>query len=44
MAQDKLVSWGWEPGIGREPAPGNQHELGKLTRAWIKTGAAYPVD
>ena len=41
-AHDGLVGWGWEPGEGREPAPGTQAIFGALTQAWIDTGAACP--
>ncbi|MGP3698484.1 Isoquinoline 1-oxidoreductase subunit [Rhodobacter sp. NSM] len=41
-ASDGLVGWGWEPGEGREPAPGSQEIFGELTRAWIDSGAACP--
>jgi hypothetical protein len=41
-AEDGLVGWGWEPGDGREPAPGSQEIFGQLTQAWIDTGAACP--
>lgn len=41
-AEDGLVGWGWEPGEGREPAPGSQQIFGELTQAWIDTGAACP--
>jgi len=41
-ATDGLVGWGWDPGEGREPVPGTQELFGKLTRAWIDTGAACP--
>lgn len=41
-AEDGLVGWGWEPGEGSEPAPGNQQVFGELTQAWIDTGAACP--
>ena len=44
MAEDGLVGWGWEPGAGRKPAPGNQEVLGELTVAWIDTGAMCPED
>ena len=40
---DGLVGWGWEPGEGREPAPGSQALFGALTRAWIDTGAHCPT-
>ncbi|RYH04587.1 Isoquinoline 1-oxidoreductase subunit [Salipiger sp. IMCC34102] len=42
-AEDGLVGWGWEPGAGREPAPGTQEIFGELTQAWIDTGAACPA-
>ncbi|WP_135506455.1 Isoquinoline 1-oxidoreductase subunit [Roseovarius aestuariivivens] len=41
-AEDGLVGWGWNPGAGREPAPGTQEVFGALTKAWIDTGAACP--
>lgn len=43
MAEDKLVGWGWHPGVGREPAPGTQAEFGALIKAWVDTGAACPA-
>jgi hypothetical protein len=42
MAQDDLVAWGWDPGPGREPAPGTQAIFGDLIQAWIETGAECP--
>lgn len=42
MAQDSLVGWGWNPGVGREPAPGTQAEFGELIKAWADSGAACP--
>ena len=42
-ATDGLVGWGWKPGVGREPAPGTQDLFGRLTRAWIDTGAHCPA-
>jgi hypothetical protein len=42
LAKDDLVAWGWAPGDGREPAPGNQQQLGELTQAWIDSGAQCP--
>ena len=41
-AEDSLVGWGWNPGIGRAPAPGTQKRFGELTQAWIDAGAACP--
>lgn len=42
MAKDSLVGWAWNPGYGRDPAPGTQEEFGALIAAWIGTGAACP--
>lgn len=42
MAEDSLVGWGWNPGAGREPAPGTQEEFGALVAAWVESGAACP--
>lgn len=43
-AHDKLVAWGWDPGSGREPAPGSQERYGALMAAWAETGAACPPE
>ena len=43
MAKDSLVGWAWAPGVGRQPAPGTQAELGALLEAWVQTGAACPA-
>jgi hypothetical protein len=43
MAKDDLVGWGWNPGEGREPAPGTQAEFGALYEAWAATGAHCPA-
>jgi hypothetical protein len=43
MSHDSLVGWGWNPGDGREPAPGTQAEFGELIKAWVDTGAACPA-
>ncbi len=42
LASDDLVAWAWQPGEGRDPAPGSQDMLGKLIQAWIDTGAVCP--
>lgn len=41
-AEDHLVGWGWRPGEGREPAPGDQETFGALTAAWVDAGAHCP--
>jgi hypothetical protein len=43
IAKDDLVAWGWNPGPGREPAPGSQQAAGKLVQAWIDSGAECPL-
>lgn len=42
VAKDDLVAWGWQPGKGREPAPGSQELTGRLVQAWIDSGAECP--
>ena len=42
IGDDKLVGWGWKPGIGRTPAPGTQSQAKALVQAWVDTGAACP--
>lgn len=44
LGEDGLVGWAWQPGAGREPAPGTQEELGDLARAWVDAGADCPAD
>ena len=39
---DKLVSWGWSPGPGREPAPRTKDALVADLRVWVKRGAPCP--
>ncbi len=43
-AHDELVGWGWRPGSGREPAPGNQKLFGAIVAAWVETGAECPAE
>jgi hypothetical protein len=40
---DSLVKWGWNPGGGRTPAPGNNEVFGALLQAWVDTGAQCPA-
>lgn len=42
MAHDSLVGWGWQPGVGRAPAPGTQNQFGELIQAWADAGAGCP--
>lgn len=39
---DSLVGWGWNPGVGRTPAPGTQKQFGELMQAWVDAGAHCP--
>jgi hypothetical protein len=41
-ASDDLIAWGWDPGAGRDPAPGTQELFGQLIKAWIDSGAQCP--
>lgn len=43
-AHDPLVAWGWKPGNDRQPAPGNQAQLGALVAAWVESGAECPPE
>src|SRR5436305_6210567 len=43
LAHDDLVAWCWQPGEGRDPAPGSQALLGELIQAWIDTRAQCPL-
>jgi hypothetical protein len=42
MAEDSLVGWGWQPGVGRTSAPGTQQQFGALIKAWVESGATCP--
>jgi len=42
FSKDDLVAWAWNPGLGREPAPGSQELAGKLVQAWIDSRAQCP--
>ena len=42
LAHDDLVAWAWQPGEGRDPAPGSQAPLRELVQAWIDTGEQCP--
>lgn len=44
VAHDELVAWGWDPGHGREPAPGTQARAGALMTAWLESGAHCPIE
>jgi hypothetical protein len=43
VAEDQdLVAYAWNPGKGRDAAPGTQALAGALIQAWIDTGAECP--
>jgi hypothetical protein len=42
VAKDDVVAHGWNPGAGRNPAPGSQAIFGELVKTWIETGAECP--
>lgn len=42
IARDDIVAHGWDPGEGRDPAPGSQQAAGQLVQAWIDSGAECP--
>lgn len=47
LTEDKLVAWGWEPGIdvygkSREPVPLPKAEFDRVVVAWAKTAGACP--
>ena len=44
VRDDKLVGWGWEPGAGREPAPGSAEETYLALERWADAGAPCPVE
>ena len=39
MAEDKLVLWGWNPGVGRAPVSVPHDELVAKLKQWIAAGA-----
>jgi hypothetical protein len=43
VANDKLVAWGWEPGVGRAPVPVPRAELTAAFRTWMEAGAPCPA-
>jgi hypothetical protein len=43
MAQDELVGWGWDPGVGRAPVPIPRAEVTAAFRTWMDAGAPCPA-
>jgi hypothetical protein len=44
VRDDKLVGWGWHPGLGREPAPGSAEQTWRAIENWAAAGAPCPAD
>lgn len=47
LTEDKLVAWGWNPGIDvygkpRQPVPVPKAEFDRIVAAWARSGAACP--
>jgi hypothetical protein len=42
MAEDKLVGWGWNPGVVRAPIPIAREDFSSRVRTWASKGAACP--
>ncbi len=42
IAEDPLVLWGWDPGVGREAVPTPHAEFVDAFDAWIDAGAPTP--
>jgi hypothetical protein len=43
VTNDKLVAWGWEPGVGRAPVDVPHAEFVAAFRTWMDAGAHCPV-
>jgi len=42
VRDDALVGWGWDPGPGRQPAPGSAEETFAAIERWASHGAPCP--
>jgi hypothetical protein len=42
VRDDELVGWGWDPGPGRQPAPGSAEETSRAIQRWAAAGAPCP--
>ncbi|WP_027059178.1 hypothetical protein [Mesorhizobium loti] len=43
VRDDKLVAWGWAPGLDREPAPGSAEATYQAIENWMAAGAPCPA-
>ena len=39
VTDDKLVLWGWNPGVGRDPVPLPHEQFVAAFRTWVQAGA-----
>jgi hypothetical protein len=44
LTEDKLVTWGWNPGEGRDPIPMSRDEFAAKVKQWQAAGAPCPAD
>ena len=42
VSSDKLVLWGWNPGVGRQPVPIPHDQFIKQFQTWVDAGAPCP--
>jgi hypothetical protein len=42
VSHDKLVLWGWDPGVGRAPVDVPHPDFVKAFKTWIDAGAPCP--
>lgn len=42
VTNDKLVLWGWDPGVGRAPVPISHADFVAAFKAWVAAGAPIP--
>ena len=40
--EDKLVGWGWDPGLGRQPVPVPREQFVAAFKTWMDLGAPCP--
>jgi mono/diheme cytochrome c family protein len=43
VANDRLVAWGWDPGVGRAAVPVPRPEVVAAFRTWMDAGAPCPA-
>jgi hypothetical protein len=43
VANDPLVGWGWDPGVGRAAVPVPRAEVSAAFRTWMDAGAPCPT-